>query len=83
MSIVVATETTELAFQMGGSRDFHKTVSIPGYFQTCFGRHFQEVAIQVDVKLRRLAGQRDARAVPAHGQVLLEADSAGAQHQVH
>lgn len=22
---------------------------------TCFGRHFQEVAIQVDVKLRRLA----------------------------
>lgn len=50
---------------------------------TCFGRHFQEVAIQVDVELRRLAGQRDARAVPAHGQVLLEADGAGAQHQVH
>lgn len=50
---------------------------------TCFGCHFQEVAIQVDVELRRLAGQRDARAVPAHGQVLLEADGAGAQHQVH
>lgn len=50
---------------------------------TCFGCHFQEVAIQVDVELRRLAGQRDARAIPAHGQVLLEADSAGAQHQVH
>lgn len=50
---------------------------------TCFGCHFQEVAIQVDVELRCLAGQRDARAVPAHGQVLLEADSAGAQHQVH
>lgn len=32
---------------------------------------------------RRLAGQRDARAVPAHGQVLLEADGAGAQHQLH
>lgn len=50
---------------------------------TCFGRHFQEIAIQVDVKVRRLAGQRDARAVPAHGQVLLGADGAGAQHQVH
>lgn len=50
---------------------------------TCFGRHFQEIAIQVDVKVRRLAGQRDARAVPAHGQVLLEADGAGAQHQLH
>lgn len=50
---------------------------------TCFGRHFQEVAIQVDVELWRLAGQRDARAVPAHGKVLLEADGAGAQHQVH
>lgn len=35
------------------------------------------------MELRRLAGQRDARAIPAHGQVLLEADSAGAQHQVH
>ena len=29
-----------------------------------------------------MAGQRDARAVPAHRQVLLEADGAGAQHQV-
>lgn len=83
MSIIVATETTEFALEMGGSHDFDKTVSIPGYFQTCFGRHFQEIAIQVDVKVRRLAGQRDARAVPAHGQVLLEADGAGAQHQVH
>lgn len=83
MSIVVATKTTESALEMGGSHDFHKTVSIPGYFQTCFGRHFQEVAIQVDVKLRRLAGQRDARAIPAHCQVLLEADGAGTQHQVH
>lgn len=83
MSIVVATKATEFALEMGGSHDFYKTVSIPGYFQTCFGCHFQEVAIQVDVELRRLAGQRDARAIPAHGQVLLEADSAGAQHQVH
>ena len=30
-----------------------------------------------------MAVQRDARAVPAHRQVLLEADGAGAQHQVH
>ena len=50
---------------------------------TCFCRHFQEVAVQVDVKVRRLPGQRDARAIPAHGQVLLEADGAGAQHQLH
>lgn len=83
MSIVVATKTTEFALEMGGSHDFNKTVSIPGYFQTCFGRHFQEVAIQVDVELRCLAGQRNARAIPAHGQVLLEADGAGTQHQVH
>lgn len=83
MSIVVATKTTEFALEMRGSHDFDKTVSIPGYFQTCFGRHFQEVAVQVDVEVRRLAGQRDARAVPAHGQVLLEAHGAGAQHQVH
>lgn len=83
MSIVVATKTTEFALEVGGSHDFYKTVSVPGYFQTCFGRHFQEVAVQVDVELRRMAGQRDARAVPAHRQVLLEADGAGAQHQVH
>ena len=50
---------------------------------TCFCRHFQEVAVQVDVKVRRLPGQRNARAIPAHGQVLLEADGAGAQHQLH
>lgn len=50
---------------------------------TCFGRHFQEVAVQVDVEVRRPPGQRDARAVPAHGQVLLEAHGARAQHQVH
>lgn len=50
---------------------------------TCFGRHFQEVAVQVDVEVRRPPGQRDARAIPAHGQVLLEAHGARAQHQVH
>lgn len=82
MSIIVATKTTELALEMGGSHNFYKTVSIPRYFQTCFGCHFQEVAIQVDVELWRLAGQRDARAIPAHCQVLLEADGVGAQHQV-
>lgn len=83
MSIVVATKTTELALEMGGSHDFDKTVSIPGYFQTCLGGHFEQVAVQVDVEVRRLAGQRDARAVPAHGQVLLQADGTGAQHQLH
>lgn len=50
---------------------------------TCFGGHFQEVAVQVDVEVRRPPGQRNARAVPAHGQVLLEAQGARAQHQVH
>lgn len=83
MSIVVATKTTELALEMRGSHDFYKTVSIPRYFQTCFGGHFQEVAIQVDVEVRRAAGERDARAVPAHGKVLLQADPALAQHQLH
>lgn len=34
MSIIVATETTEFALEMGGGHDLHKTVSIPGYFQT-------------------------------------------------
>lgn len=34
MSIVVATKTTEFALEMGGSHDFYKTVSVPGYFQT-------------------------------------------------
>lgn len=50
---------------------------------TCFGGHFQEVAIQVYVEVRRAAGERDARAVPAHGKVLLQADPALAQHQLH
>lgn len=64
-----------------GERAGRDTLRLPK--PTCFGRHFQEVAVQVDVKVRRLPGQRDARAVPAHGQVLLEADGARAQHQVH
>lgn len=83
MPVVVATETAKLALEMGGSHDLHKTVSIPGYLQTCFGGHFQEVAVQVDVKVGRVAGQRDAGAVPAHGEVLLQADGAVAQHQLH
>lgn len=35
------------------------------------------------MEVRRLPGQRDAGAVPAHGQVLLEAHGARAQHQLH
>lgn len=34
MTIVVATKTTELALEMRGSHDLHKTVSIPRYLQT-------------------------------------------------
>lgn len=50
---------------------------------TCFGGHFQEVAVQVDVEVGRVVGQRDAGAVPAHSEVLLQADGAVAQHQLH
>lgn len=83
MSIVIATETAELALEMRGSHDLHKTVSVPGYLQTCSGGHFQEVAVQVDVEVGRVAGQCNAGAIPAHSEVLLQADGAVAQHQLH
>lgn len=50
---------------------------------TCSGSDFQEVAIQVDVEVGRVAGQRNAGAIPAHGEVLLQADRAVTQHQLH
>lgn len=50
---------------------------------TCFGCHFQQITIQIDLKLRSLARKWDACPIPLHCEVLLEADSAPAQHKVH
>lgn len=74
VAIVVATEATKATAQVGGCYHLHKTVTIPGYLQTCDGGEFEQVSIQVDVHPRAVVGQGDTGAIPPDRQVLVETE---------
>lgn len=46
---------------------------------TCDGGEFEQVTVQIDVHARAVVGQGDAGAVPAHRQVLMEAQDQSSQ----
>lgn len=50
---------------------------------TCDGGEFEQVSVQVDVHPGAMVGQRDAGAVPAHREVLVEAEDQSSQSDLH
>ena len=50
---------------------------------TCDGGELQQVPVQVDVHPGPVVGQGDAGAVPAHREVLVEAEAEPGQTQLH